>query len=202
MSETRFESAGRDRGEAEPWTVRFSGVADAQLRSNVREGLAVYGWARALTAAIVAVKVAVGIPFRSYGADAVIRRGCGRPVAWHLAAPSVWLMGGCEMADDKGIALARRSRSAPKAMRISPRNKVNVALPLSMIRADEPVKMRVGDWISVAGLVITVIGFGVAIRQLSRIADALEPDQASHRASREERESLAGGSSSADVRIS
>jgi len=106
------------------------------------------------------------------------------------------------MADDKGIALARRSRSAPKAMRISPRNKVNVALPLSMIRADEPVKIRMGDWISVAGLVITVIGFGVAIRQLSRIADALEADQASHRASREERESLAGGSSSADVRIS
>ena len=68
------------------------------------------------------------------------------------------------MADDKGIALARRSRSAPKAMRISPRNKVNVALPLSMIRADEPVEMRAGDWISVAGLVITVIGFGVAIK--------------------------------------
>jgi len=98
------------------------------------------------------------------------------------------------MADDKGIALARRSSSAPKAIRISPRNKVNVALPLSMIRADEPVKMRMGDWISAAGLVVTVIGFGVAIRQLSRIADALEADQASHRASREERESrlLAG----------
>ena len=106
------------------------------------------------------------------------------------------------MADDKGIALARRSRPVPKAMRISPTNNINVALPLSMIRADEPVKMRVGDWISVAGLVITVIGFGVAIRQLSRIADALEADQASHRASREERESLAGGSSSAEVRIS
>ena len=106
------------------------------------------------------------------------------------------------MADDKGIALARRSRSAPKAMRISPRNKVNVALPLSMIRADEPVEMRVGDWISVAGLVITVIGFGVAIRQLSRIANALEADQANHRANQEERESLAGGSSSPDVRTS
>ena len=106
------------------------------------------------------------------------------------------------MADDKGIALARRSRSAPKAMRISPTNKVNVALPLSMIRADEPVKMRVGDWIGVAGLMITVVGFGVAIRQLSRIADALEADKPSHRASRKERESLAGGSSSADLRIS
>jgi hypothetical protein len=56
--------------------------------------------------------------------------------------------------------------------------------------------VKMGDWISVAGLVITVIGFGVAIRQLSRIADALEADQANHRASREERESLAGGSSS------
>jgi hypothetical protein len=104
------------------------------------------------------------------------------------------------MADDKGIALARRSRSAPKAMRISPTNTVNVALPLSMIRTGEPVKMRAGDWIGVAGLVITVVGFGVAIRQLSRIADALEADQASYRASREERGSLAGGSSSADVR--
>ena len=106
------------------------------------------------------------------------------------------------MTDDKGLALARRTRSAPKAVRISPTNKVNVALPLSMIRADEPLKMRVGDWVGVAGLVITVIGFGVAIRQLSRIADALEADRASHRASREEGESLAGGSSSADVRIS
>ena len=43
-AETRFEIAGRDPGEAEPPTVRFSGVADAQLRSNVREKLAVYGW--------------------------------------------------------------------------------------------------------------------------------------------------------------
>ena len=92
------------------------------------------------------------------------------------------------MVGDKGMALARRSRSAPKAMRISPTNTVNVALPLSMIRTGEPVKMRAGDWISVAGLVITVVGFGVAIRQLSRIADALEADQASHRASRDERE--------------
>ena len=33
----------------------FPGVADAQLRSDVREYLAVYGCARALTAAVVAV---------------------------------------------------------------------------------------------------------------------------------------------------
>jgi hypothetical protein len=101
------------------------------------------------------------------------------------------------MADDKGTALARRSRSAPKV--VSQRNKVNVALPFSMIRAEEPMKMRVGDWISLAGLVISVIGFSVAIRQLIRIANASEADQASHRANREEVDSLAGRSSSSDV---
>lgn len=112
------------------------------------------------------------------------------------------------MADGKGTARARRSRPAQiigsqRTQNMGwQRNRVNVALPLSMIRADEPVKMRVGDWISVGELVITVIGFGVAIRQLSRIAGALEADQASHRTSREEREQLAGGSSSAEDRIS
>ena len=104
------------------------------------------------------------------------------------------------MADRKGTALARRSRPAHKV--VSQGNKVNVALPFSMIRAGEPVKMRVGDWISLAGLVITVTGFGVAIRQLIRIADALEADQASHRANREEAESLAGRSSDVGSRIS
>jgi hypothetical protein len=74
------------------------------------------------------------------------------------------------MADRKGTALARRSRPAHKV--VSQGNKVNVALPFSMIRAGEPVKMRVGDWISLAGLAITVTGFGVTIRQLIRIADA------------------------------
>lgn len=41
-------------------TFRFSGVADAQLRLNVREYAAVYGCLRALTDAVVAVTVAVG----------------------------------------------------------------------------------------------------------------------------------------------
>jgi len=101
------------------------------------------------------------------------------------------------MADDKGTALARRSRSAPKV--VSPRNKVTVAFPFSMIRAEESMKMRAGDWISLAGLVISVIGFSVAIRQLIRIANASEADQASHRANLEEADSLAGRSSSSDV---
>jgi len=116
--------------------------------------------------------------------------------AWHRAAPSVCLMGGCEMADDKGTALARRSRSAPKV--VSPRNKVTVAFPFSNITA-EPVQMRVGDWISLAGLLISVIGFSVAIRQLIRIANASEADQANHRANREEADPRAGRSSSSDV---
>src|SRR5215470_2980446 len=40
-------------------TVRFSGVAGAQLRPDVREYVAVHGCVRALTAAVVAVMVAV-----------------------------------------------------------------------------------------------------------------------------------------------
>ena len=41
-------------------TSRFSGVADARLRSEVREYLIACGCARALMTAIVAVTVAVG----------------------------------------------------------------------------------------------------------------------------------------------
>jgi hypothetical protein len=97
------------------------------------------------------------------------------------------------MADDKGAVLAPRSRSAPKV--VAPRNKVNVALPFSKITVEEPMKMKVGDWISLAGLVISVIGFSVTIWQLIRTANASEADQASHRASREEADSLADRSS-------
>ncbi len=85
------------------------------------------------------------------------------------------------MADGKGTALARRSRPGQRI--VSQRYKVNVALPLSMIRAGEPMTMRAGDWISLAGLAVSAIGFSVVIRELIRIAHALEADQASHRAS-------------------
>lgn len=88
------------------------------------------------------------------------------------------------MANGKRTALASRSRSAPRVL--SQRNKVNVALPFSKITAEEPMRMKVGDWISLAGLVISVIGFSVAIWQLIRIAKASEADQASLRANREE----------------
>jgi hypothetical protein len=105
--------------------------------------------------------------------------------------PSVRLMGGYEMADGKRTALAPRSRTAPKV--VSPRNKVNVALPFSKITAEEP--MRVGDWISLAGLAVSVVGFSVAIWQLIRIANASKADQASQQARREEAHSLSGPTS-------
>jgi hypothetical protein len=109
------------------------------------------------------------------------------------------------MADGKGTARARRSR--PAQIIGSQRtqnmgwqaNKVNVALPLSMIRAEEPVTMRVGDWISLAGLVVSAVGFSVVIRELIRIALASEAGQLSHRVSLEGADSLAGGSSSPDA---
>jgi hypothetical protein len=97
------------------------------------------------------------------------------------------------MAGDKGTARAPRSRSAPQV--ISPRNKVNVALPFAKITAEDAMRMRAGDWVNLAGLVVLVIGFSVAVRQLIRIADASEAARASHRANGEEAESLAGRSS-------
>ncbi len=65
------------------------------------------------------------------------------------------------MADRKGTAMAARSRSAPRI--VSPRNKVNVALPFSKFTVEEPMKMSAGDWISLAGLVISAVGFSVVI---------------------------------------
>lgn len=78
------------------------------------------------------------------------------------------------MASDKGTARAPRSRSAPRV--VAPRNKVNVALPFSRFTAEEPMKMTVGDWISLAGLVISVAGFSVVIWQLTRSARASNAD--------------------------
>jgi hypothetical protein len=109
------------------------------------------------------------------------------------------------MADGKGTARARRSR--PAQIIGSQRtqnmgwqaNRVNVALPLSMIRVEEPVTMRAGNWISLAGLVVSAIGFSVVIRELIRIAHASEAGQVSHRVSLEKADSRAGESSSPDA---
>ena len=110
------------------------------------------------------------------------------------------------MADGKGAARARRSRPAQiiGSQRTqngmwSQRNRVNVALPLSMIKAEEPAAMRAGDWISLAGLVVSAIGFSVVIRELIRIAHASEASRVGHRVSQEKADSLAGGSSSPDT---
>ena len=110
------------------------------------------------------------------------------------------------MGKGKGTARARRSRPAQiigsqRTQNMGwQRNRVNVALPLSMIRAEEPVTMRVGDWISLAGLVVSAVGFGVVIRELIRIAHASETSQVRHRVSPENAGSVAGGSSSPDAR--
>jgi hypothetical protein len=85
------------------------------------------------------------------------------------------------MANRKSTAPPPRSRSAPQV--VSPRNRTNVALPLSFSRftTQEPT-MTVRDWISLAGLVVSVIGFSVVIWQHIRAANAREEDQASHQA--------------------
>ena len=98
------------------------------------------------------------------------------------------------MADGKGTARARRSR--PVQTLVSQGNRVNVALPFSVIRAEEPVTMRVRDWISLAGLVVSAVGFSVVIRELVRIARVSESGQVSHQVNLEEMASLPEGSSS------
>lgn len=85
------------------------------------------------------------------------------------------------MANGKSAARVPRSRPAPQV--VSPRNKTNVALPLSFSRfTTEGPAMTVRDWVSLAGLVVSVTGFTVVIWQLARAANAREEHQASHRA--------------------
>jgi hypothetical protein len=84
------------------------------------------------------------------------------------------------MTDRKGPSRAARSRVAPTI--VSPRNKVNVALPFSRFTVQEPAKLTVGDWISLAGLAISVTGFSVVIWQSIR---AWNRSQAAHEPSGE-----------------
>jgi hypothetical protein len=100
------------------------------------------------------------------------------------------------MARGKSAAPGRRSRPAPRDSRQFIKANVATLAPLSMIRTEEPVTMRAGDWISLAGLVVSVIGFSVVIRELIRIAHASETSQASHQVNLQEADPLAGGSSS------
>jgi hypothetical protein len=54
-------------------------------------------------------------------------------------------------------------------------------LSFSRFTTEEPA-MTVRDWISLAGLVVSVIGFSIVIWQFTRAASAREEDQASQRA--------------------
>jgi len=81
------------------------------------------------------------------------------------------------MADSKGTARARRSGPAPRV--VAPRNKVTIALPLSMIRTGEPGSRKAGDWFALAAVAVSAVGFGMVIAELIRIAHALEAGQAS-----------------------
>lgn len=76
------------------------------------------------------------------------------------------------MVNRKGTARAPSPRSGPRV--ISPRNKTNVALPFAKLTIEQPAKMTVGDWVSLTGLVVSVIGFSVVIWQLIRTANTSE----------------------------
>ena len=85
------------------------------------------------------------------------------------------------MANGKSTARAPRSRPALRV--VSPRNRNNIALPLSFARftTQEPA-MTMRDWISLAGLAASVLGFSVVIWQSARAANTREERQASHQA--------------------
>ena len=84
------------------------------------------------------------------------------------------------MAHGNSAAPVRRSRSVPRSAPQVIKANVATLAPFSVIRTKEPVTMRAGDWISLADLVVSVIGFSVVIRELIRIAHASETGQARH----------------------
>jgi hypothetical protein len=59
---------------------------------------------------------------------------------------------------------------------VAPRNEVNVALPFGRITAEKPTNMKAGDWISLAGLVVSVAGFSFVIWQFVHGMRAPEAD--------------------------
>ncbi len=97
------------------------------------------------------------------------------------------------MAHGKSAAPGRGSRPARRNSTQVIKANVATLAPLSVIRTEEPVTMRAGDWISLAGLVVSVIGFSVVIRELIRIAHASETSQASHQVNLKEADPLMEG---------
>ena len=105
------------------------------------------------------------------------------------------------MARGKSTASGRGSRLARRNSTQCIKANVATLAPFSVIRTEDPVTMRAGDWISLAGLAVSVIGFSVMIRELIRIAHASETShamtsQASHQMNLKEADPLAAGSSS------
>ena len=98
------------------------------------------------------------------------------------------------MAHGKSAAPGRWSRRAPRGSTQVIKANVATLAPFSMIRTQEPVTMRAGDWISLAGLVVSVIGLSVVIMELTRIVHTSETSQASHQVNLKEADPLAGGS--------
>jgi hypothetical protein len=96
------------------------------------------------------------------------------------------------MAHGKSATPGRRSRSASRGSAQVIKANVATLAPLSVIRTQEPVTMRARDWISLAGLVVSVIGFSVVIRELIRIAHSSETSQARHQVNPKEADPLAG----------
>jgi len=134
------------------------------------------------------------IPFGSDAADAAVRRGADDWWVWHLAV---------RPADGRlqdGPWQERRARtkvtSGSQGFVAGHQGKRCYPGPFSVIRTQEPVTMRAGDWISLAGLVVSVIGFSVVIRELIRIAHASETSQAGDQLNLREADPFTGGLSS------
>jgi hypothetical protein len=99
---------------------------------------------------------------------------CGRSRSWRLAAPPVRLMGGCDgrrqgIHAGTTIAFGSEGRGAEEEGQRCP-----APVNDQGRGADDH---EGGDWISLAGLVVSVIGFSVAIRELIRIAKASEANR-------------------------
>jgi hypothetical protein len=111
---------------------------------------------------------------------------------WHGVCRSLAAKVACGIVDLVSSKAARRSR--PVQTLVSQGNRVNIALPFSVARAEEPTTIRARDWISLAGLVVSAVGFSVVIRELTRIARATERGQVSHQVSVDEAASVSAGS--------
>ena len=77
---------------------------------------------------------------------------------------------------------AGRRGSRPVRKAVSQKNRINIALPHSMMKVGAPTAPGAGDWISLARLVASVIGFSIVIRQLARTGKTQAEDQATRSA--------------------